>query len=98
MTSNSRAGPASSGLSAASCATSASCASCRSHRRCFDMKIHKGDEVIVLSGKNKDKTADELRAIPSRERVFLEGVNVAKRHPKPTRAPQQGGVIDKFMP
>jgi len=58
------------------------------------MKIHKGDEVIVLSGKDKGKKADVVRAIPSRERVILEGVNVAKRHAKPTRATQQGGVIE----
>ena len=62
------------------------------------MKIHKGDEVIVLSGKDKGKKAEVVRAIPGRERVILEGVNVAKRHAKPTRATQQGGVIDKFMP
>jgi large subunit ribosomal protein L24 len=62
------------------------------------MKIHKGDQVIVLSGKDKGKKADVVRAIPSRDRVIVEGVNVAKRHAKPTRATQQGGVIDKFMP
>ncbi len=62
------------------------------------MKVHKGDQVIVLSGKDKGKKAEVVRAIPSRERVILEGVNVAKRHAKPTRATQQGGVIDKFMP
>ena len=62
------------------------------------MKIHKGDEVIVLSGKDKGKKAEVVRAIPGRDRVIVEGVNVAKRHAKPTRATQQGGVIDKFMP
>ena len=62
------------------------------------MKNHKGDEVIVLSGKDKGKKADVVRAIPERDRVIVEGVNVAKRHAKPTRATQQGGVIDKFMP
>ena len=62
------------------------------------MKIHKGDTVVVLQGKDKGKKAEVVRAIPSRERVILEGVNVAKRHAKPTRATQQGGVIDKFMP
>ena len=62
------------------------------------MKIHKGDQVIVLSGKDKGKKAEVVRAIPSRDRVIVEGVNVAKRHAKPTRATQQGGVIDKFMP
>ena len=62
------------------------------------MRIHKGDEVIVLQGKDKVKKADVVRAIPERNRVIVEGVNVAKRHSKPTRATQQGGVIDKFMP
>ena len=62
------------------------------------MRIHKGDQVIVLSGKDKGRRAEVVRAIPGRERVILEGVNVAKRHAKPTRATQQGGVIDKFMP
>jgi large subunit ribosomal protein L24 len=62
------------------------------------MRIHKGDEVIVRSGKDKGKRAEVVRAIPATDRVILEGVNVAKRHAKPTRATQQGGVIDKFMP
>jgi large subunit ribosomal protein L24 len=62
------------------------------------MRIHKGDQVIVLSGKDKGRRAEVVRAIPRRDSVILEGVNVAKRHQKPTRATQQGGVIDKFMP
>ena len=62
------------------------------------MRIHKGDTVIVLQGKDKGKRAEVVRAIPDRDRVILEGVNVAKRHAKPTRATQQGGIIDKEMP
>jgi large subunit ribosomal protein L24 len=62
------------------------------------MRIHKGDTVIVLQGKDKGKRAEVVRAIPERDRVILEGVNVAKRHAKPTRSTQQGGIIDKFMP
>ncbi len=62
------------------------------------MRIHKGDQVIVLSGKDKGKKAEVVRAIPGEDRVILEGVNVAKRHSKPTRTTQQGGIIDKFMP
>ena len=63
------------------------------------MRIHKGDQVIVRSGKDKGKKAEVVRAFPGhRGQVILEGVNVAKRHAKPTRATQQGGVIDKFMP
>jgi large subunit ribosomal protein L24 len=62
------------------------------------MRIHKGDQVIVLSGKDKGKKAEVIRAFPTAHKVILEGVNVSKRHAKPTRATQQGGVIDKFMP
>jgi len=62
------------------------------------VRINKGDTVIVLQGKDKGKRAEVVRAIPERDRVILEGVNVAKRHAKPTRATQQGGIIDKFMP
>ena len=62
------------------------------------MRIRKGDKVQVLSGKGRGKQADVIRAIPSQGRVIVEGVHVAKRHAKPTRATMQGGVIDKFMP
>ena len=62
------------------------------------MRIHKGDTVVVLQGKDRGKKAEVVRAIPDREKLIIEGVNVAKRHAKPTRATQQGGVIDKFMP
>jgi large subunit ribosomal protein L24 len=62
------------------------------------MKIHKGDTVVVLQGKDKGKKAEVVRAFPGSDKVIVEGVNVAKRHAKPTRATQQGGVIDKFMP
>ena len=62
------------------------------------MRVHKGDTVRVMTGKNKGRTAEVVRAIPEKNRVIVEGVNVAKRHSKPTRATQQGGIIDKFMP
>ena len=62
------------------------------------MRIRKGDKVQVLSGKDRGKQANVVRAIPAEGRVIVEGVHVAKRHAKPTRATMQGGVIDKFMP
>ena len=62
------------------------------------MRIKKGDKVQVLSGKDKGKVASVVRAMPADGRVIVEGVHVAKRHAKPTRATMQGGVIDKFMP
>ena len=62
------------------------------------MKIRKGDTVVVLTGKDKGKQGEVVRAIPERGKVIVEGINVAKRHQKPTRSMQQGGIIDKAMP
>ena len=62
------------------------------------MKIRKGDTVVVLTGKDKGKQGEVLRVLPTADKVIVEGVNVAKRHQKPTRAMQQGGIIDKPMP
>ena len=62
------------------------------------MRIRKGDKVLVRSGKDKGQRAEVVRTVPSEDKVILEGVNVAKRHAKPSRATMQGGIIDKFMP
>jgi large subunit ribosomal protein L24 len=62
------------------------------------MRIHKGDRVMIRSGKYKGRRSEVIRALPTEGRVVVEGVNVAKRHTKPTRATTQGGIIDKFMP
>jgi large subunit ribosomal protein L24 len=62
------------------------------------MKIKKGDRVVVLSGKDRGKEGVVSRAIPSQGKVIVDGVNVAKKHQKPTRSTMQGGIIDKDMP
>ena len=62
------------------------------------MKIKKGDRVVVLQGKDRGKEGTVMRAIPSKGKVIVEGVNIAKKHQKPTRATMQGGIIDKDMP
>jgi len=62
------------------------------------MKVLKGDRVVVLSGKDKGKEGTVMVAMPREGKVIVEGVNVAKRHQKPTRAMQQGGILDKPMP
>jgi large subunit ribosomal protein L24 len=62
------------------------------------MKIRKGDRVQVLTGKDRGKTGTVTRSIPARGRVIVDGVNIAKKHQKPTSATQQGGIIDKEMP
>ena len=62
------------------------------------MKIKKGDKVRVLTGKDRGKEGEVMRAIPETGKVIVDGVNVAKRHQRATRATTQGGIIDKDMP
>jgi large subunit ribosomal protein L24 len=62
------------------------------------MKIRKGDRVVVLAGKDKGKEGTVKTALPKESKVVVEGVNVAKRHRKPTKAMEQGGIIDIEMP
>jgi large subunit ribosomal protein L24 len=62
------------------------------------LKIRKGDRVRVLTGKDRGKEGEVMRAIPRTGKVIVEGVNVAKKHQRPTQASQQGGIIDKDMP
>jgi len=62
------------------------------------MKIKKGDRVQVLSGKDRGREGVVMRAIPEAGKVIVEGVNVAKKHQRPTRATMQGGIIDRDMP
>jgi large subunit ribosomal protein L24 len=62
------------------------------------MKLKKGDRVRVLSGKDLGKEGEITRVIPERDRVIVDGINVAKRHQRATRATMQGGIIDKDMP
>jgi large subunit ribosomal protein L24 len=62
------------------------------------VKIHKGDRVVVLAGKDKGVEGVVLVALPEKNKVIVDGVNVAKRHSKPTRTNSTGGIIDKTMP
>ena len=62
------------------------------------MKIRKGDRVVVLAGKDKGKEGTVTRAIPKADKVVVEGVNVAQRHRKPTKAMEQGGITQIEMP
>ena len=61
-------------------------------------KIRKDDEVVVLAGRDKGKRGAVLRIITKTERVLVEGVNVTKRHVKPTQAEPQGGIVEREAP
>jgi len=62
------------------------------------MKIKKGDMVVVLKGKDRGKQGVVMRVMPKDGKVIVEGVNIAKKHQKSTRATMQAGIIDKDMP
>lgn len=62
------------------------------------MNIKKEDKVIVLSGKDKGKEGRVISADPDNGKVIVEGVNVAKRHLKPRKAGEEGGIIKKETP
>jgi large subunit ribosomal protein L24 len=64
-------------------------------------KIRRDDEVIVISGKDRGKTGKVLRVDPSKNRVYVEGLNIIKRHTRPSQGPggnQAGGVIEREGP
>ena len=58
-------------------------------------KIKKGDKVIVLAGKDKGRTGQVLRVLPTDNRVVVQGVNMVQRHTRPTQADPQGGIKHK---
>ena len=57
------------------------------------MHVKKGDKVVVISGKDKGKQGTILAAYPKKSRVLVEGVNIVKKHSKPSQANPQGGII-----
>ena len=57
-------------------------------------KIKKGDKVVVLAGRDKGKTGEVMKVMPTEDRVIVSGVNVVKRHTRPTQT-DQGGIKEK---
>ena len=67
-------------------------------------KIRRDDEVVVISGKDRGKTGRVLRVDPKKSKVFVEGLNIVKRHQRPQQVPNAqraetvGGVIEREGP
>jgi len=61
-------------------------------------KIKKGDKVVVLSGKDKGRTGEVVKAMPKEGKVVVSGINVHARHRKPTQLSPQGGIERKEAP
>jgi large subunit ribosomal protein L24 len=62
------------------------------------MKLKKGDRVVVLSGKDRGKEGVIQTVMPAKNKVIIQGINVARKHQKSTSATIQAGIIDKNMP
>ena len=62
------------------------------------LHVKKGDQVVIIAGKDKGKKGRILAAYPADQRVLVEGVNIVKRHTRPSATNQQGGIIEKEAP
>ncbi len=62
------------------------------------LKIKKNDNVIVIAGNEKGKTGRVLKVFPKKQRVIVEGVNIVKRHTRPSQKNPQGGILKKEAP
>jgi large subunit ribosomal protein L24 len=62
------------------------------------MKIKKGDEVMVMTGKDNGKRGKVLRVVDNGKRVLVEKLNIVKKHSKPTEKDPRGGIVDKEAP
>src|SRR5262245_37095694 len=60
------------------------------------LKIKKGDNVVVISGRDKGKSGEVLRVFPADNRVIVQGVHIARRHSKP-RMGDPGGIVEKEL-
>lgn len=60
-------------------------------------RIRKGDNVVVIAGRDRGKTGEVLRVLPAEDRAVVRGVNLVRRHQRQT-AQAQGGIITKEMP
>ena len=61
------------------------------------LKIKKGDKVVVITGRDKNKTGEVLKVLREQNRVIVQGVNVAQRHQKQSMQ-QEGGIVRKELP
>lgn len=62
------------------------------------MKIKKGDKVKVITGSSKGTIGEVTAVLPKDEKVIIEGVNLMKKHLKPTQANPDGGIVEKEAP
>lgn len=62
------------------------------------MHVHKNDSVVVIAGNARTKRGKVLKVFPDKGRVIVEGVNIMKRHTRPTQKNIQGGIVQREAP
>lgn len=62
------------------------------------MKIKKGDKVQVITGQDKGTVGEVIAAFPKADKIVVEGVNIRRKHQKPSNANPDGGIVDKECP
>jgi large subunit ribosomal protein L24 len=62
------------------------------------MKIRKNDTVMIIAGNDSGKTGKVLKVFPKKSRIIIEGINMRKRHTKPSQKNPQGGILEKEAP
>jgi large subunit ribosomal protein L24 len=62
------------------------------------LHVRKNDDVVVISGNDRGKSGKVLKVLPQKGRVIVEGVNIRKRHMRPTQSNPQGAIIEREFP
>ena len=62
------------------------------------MKVKKGDTVVIIAGKDKGKKGKVVRALPKKNKVVVEGLNMTKRNQKPRKSGEKGSIVNTAMP
>tara|TARA_B100000700_G_C14936450_1_gene804571 strand:+ start:597 stop:902 length:306 start_codon:yes stop_codon:yes gene_type:complete len=62
------------------------------------MKIIKGDSVRIMTGNDKGKEGRVLKSYPVKNKILVEGINIVKKHVRPSQENPQGGITEKEMP
>ncbi|OPY59733.1 MAG: 50S ribosomal protein L24 [Pelotomaculum sp. PtaU1.Bin035] len=68
------------------------------HMANHKVHVRKGDTVLVITGKNAGKKGKVISVMPEKSRVVIEGINIVKRHTKPSQKIPQGGILEKEAP
>ncbi len=62
------------------------------------MKIKKSDKVLIISGKDRGKTGTVEKVVPKNNKIVVSGINMIKKHLKPTQKQPKGGIVDQAGP